>query len=169
MFRVDRMTDEEKSIERVLKERVASLQEEGTCPTCRSFQYGDVYPDDGRVFYEDDRIMCLFEQYPRALGHTIILTKVHYEDISEMPLDLGRHIFDLTKDIISHIKEKLGAEKVYMCTMCDGKRNHLHFQLLPRYPGETIGSKNFVRPRGILKNYKETVSYFKQALRRDND
>ncbi|MBN2797241.1 MAG: HIT family protein [Clostridia bacterium] len=159
------MNAEEKRIEMRLKNKVGILQEEGTCPTCRNFEFDDVYPNDGRAFYEDDKIICLFEQYPRAVGHTIILTKEHYEDISEMPIELGTHILSVTQKIINLLKEKLGAEKVYMCTMCDGKRNHLHFQLLPRFKGETIGSKNFVRERGILKDYEETVQLFEGCMK----
>ena len=125
MLKVKVMNAEEKRVEMLLKNKVGKLQEEGTCPTCRNFMFDDVYPNDGKVFYEDDKIICLFEQYPRAVGHTIILTKAHYEDISEMPIELGTHILDITKKIIDLLKDKLGAEKVYMCTMCDGKRNHL--------------------------------------------
>ncbi len=140
------------------------LQEEGICPSCRNMEFGDLYPSEGRVFYEDDRVICLFEKYPRAVGHTIILSKEHYEDISDMPIELGTHIFEVSKRIIDLLKVKIGAEKVYMCTMCDGNRNHLHFQLLPRLAGETIGSKNFVRERGILKDYIETVEEFEKGL-----
>lgn len=159
------MSEEEKKIETELKSKVLMLQEEGICPSCRNVAFGDVYPNEGTVFYEDEKVICLFEKYPRAVGHTIILSKEHYEDISEMPIELGTHIFELTKRIIDLLKEEIGAEKVYMCTMCDGKRNHLHFQLLPRLAGETIGSKNFVRERGIVTGYIDTVKVFEKNLR----
>ena len=43
--------------------------------------------------------------------------------------------------------------------MCDGKRNHLHFQLIPRLKNdEIIGSKLFVKERGILVLDKEILS-----------
>ena len=145
------------------------FQEEGICPTCRNMEFGDVYPNEGTVFYEDDKVICLFEKYARAVGHTIILSKEHYEDISDMPIELGTHIFEVSKKIIELLKEKLGAEKVYMCTMCDGKRNHLHFQLLPRLTGDTIGSKNFVKERGIIIDYIDTVEEFKKGLKNLNN
>jgi diadenosine tetraphosphate (Ap4A) HIT family hydrolase len=92
------------------------LQEEGICPSCRNMEFGDLYPSEGRVFYEDDRVICLFEKYPRAVGHTIILSKEHYEDISNMPIELGTHIFEISKRIIDLLKVKIGAEKVYIYT-----------------------------------------------------
>ena len=108
---------------------------------------------------------CQFEKYPRATGHTIIVSKEHYEDISEMPLELGTHILKISDAIIKLHKEIIGAEKVYMCTICDGKRNHLHFQLLPRLKGETIGYINFVREEGIIMDYHETVELYKLRLK----
>lgn len=158
------MNEEEKNIESKLKNKVLSLQEKGICPSCSNTDNGDVYPNEGLIFYEDDQVICLFEKYPRALGHTIILSKAHYEDISDMPIELGTHILVVSKRIIDLLKEKIGAEKVYMCTMCDGKRNHLHFQLLPRLAGETIGSKNFVRERGVISDYSDIVEAFKKGL-----
>jgi hypothetical protein len=81
-----------------------------------------------------------------------------------MPLELGVHILKISIAIIKLHKEIIGAEKVYMCTICDGKRNHLHFQLLPRLSGETIGYRNFVRDEGIIMDYHETVKLFKGRM-----
>jgi len=110
-------------------------------------------------------VRCQFEKFPRATGQTIIVSKEHYEDISEMPLDLGVHILKISNAIIKLHKEILGAEKVYMCTICDGKRNHLHFQLFPRLKGEKIGYQNFVREEGILIDYQETADLYRKALK----
>ncbi len=138
---------------------IREYQEKGICFSCQNFISGDIFPDDGLVIYEDELVRCQFEKYPRATGQTIIVSKHHYEDISEMPIDLGTHI------IIKLHKEILGAEKVYMCTICDGKRNHLHFQLLPRLKGETIGYQNFVKEEGVLVDYQESSDLYREALK----
>ena len=52
-----------------------------------------------------------------------------------------------------------------MCKICDGKRNHLHFQLLPRLKGESIGYQNFVREEGIIMYYLETVELYKKKMK----
>ncbi len=154
---------------KVLKQRglkIRELQEKGICFGCHNFEHADIFPDDGLIFYEDEKVRCQFEKYPRATGQTIIVSKVHYEDISEMPLDLGVHILKISDAIIKLHKEILGAEKVYMCTICDGKRNHLHFQLFPRLKGEPIGYVNFVRDEGILVDYHETIELYRQKIKR---
>ncbi len=74
--------------------KIRELQENGICFGCHNFEHADIFPDDGLIFYEDEKkVRCQFEKkYPRATGQTIIVSKDHYEDISEMPLDLGVHI-----------------------------------------------------------------------------
>ena len=104
-----------------------------------------------------EAVVCFLEEYPRTAAHTIILTKEHYEDISEMPIEVGTAVMEAATHVINKIKKVLGAEKVYMCTMCDDGRNHLHFQLIPRYAENVIGSKLFTSERGVVVIDKEII------------
>jgi len=149
-----------------LARRVDALKSAGICPSCRDFDTGDIYPPaDGRIICESDEFLCLLEQYPRNPGHTIILVKQHFEDVSEMPPLLGADVFTLIHTVIAALKQILAAEKIYLCTMCDGARNHLHFQLIPRLPGDEIqGSKLFVKKRGVLDEYADVVGQLRTVL-----
>ena len=144
--------------------KIKALQDQGICFGCYNFEHGDIFPDEGLIIYEDDLIRCQFEKYPRAMGQTIIVAKDHYEDMSEMPIELGTYILKMSKELIALHKEFLGAEKVYFCTICDGKRNHLHFQLLPRFKGETGGYGHFVKDEGVLMDYHEIADIFRSRL-----
>lgn len=162
---VRQFTESEKEEAKQRFKRIKELQEEGICFSCYNFETGEIFPDDGLVFYEDDKVRCQFEKYAKATGHTVIVAKEHYEDISEMPIELGTHILKVADTIIKLHKEIIGAEKVYMCTICDGKRNHLHFQLFPRLKGESIGFQNFAREEGMLMDYKEITEIYKSRLK----
>lgn len=161
---VKRLSEEEENTLKARRNKIREYQENGICFSCQNFKTGDIFPDDGLMIYEDNLVRCQFEKYPRATGQTIIVSKEHYEDISEMPLELGTYILKVSDAIIKLHKEILLAEKVYMCTICDGKRNHLHFQLLPRLIGETIGYQNFVKEEGMLMDYKEIAELYKIRL-----
>jgi histidine triad (HIT) family protein len=163
---VKQLSEEEEKALKQRSEKIKVLQEKGICFGCYNFSTGDIFPDNGLIIYEDEKVRCQFEKYPRATGQTIIVSKEHYEDISEMPLELGTYILKISNAIIKLHKEILGAEKVYMCTICDGKRNHLHFQLFPRLKGEPRGYGNFVRKEGILLDYHETAEIYKQKLKK---
>lgn len=162
---VKQLAENERKALKQRGERIKELQEKGICFGCYNFTTGDIFPDEGLIFYEDEKVRCQFEKYPRATGQTIIVSKEHYEDISEIPLELGVHILKISHAIIKLHKEIIGAEKVYMCTICDGKRNHLHFQLLTRLKGEQIGYGHFVREEGIIMDYHDTVEIYKQKIK----
>lgn len=98
------------------REKIKEFQEKGLCFSCQDFITGDIFPDDGLIIYEDELVRCQFEKFPRALGQTIIVSKEHYEDISEMPLDLGIHILKISDIIIKLHKKILGAEKFNILT-----------------------------------------------------
>lgn len=161
---IKKLNDEEKKLLNNRRSKIKEYQDKGICFSCQNFITDDIFPDDGLIIYEDDLVRCQFEKFPRAVGQTIIISKEHYEDISEMPLELGTHILKLSNEIIKLHKKIIGAEKVYMCTICDGKRNHLHFQLLPRLKGETIGYQNFVKEEGILMDYKKEAQLYRIEL-----
>ena len=162
---IKQLSETEKEALKQRFKRIQELQEKGICFGCYNFDTGEIFPDEGLIFYEDDKVRCQFEKYPRATGQTVIVSKEHYEDISEMPLELGTYILKITNAIIKLHKEIIGAEKVYMCTVCDGKRNHLHFALFPRLKGDTIGFGNFVKEDGIIMDYHETIELYKQKLK----
>jgi hypothetical protein len=82
-----------------------------------------------------------------------------------MPLELGTYILKISDVIIKLHKEIHGAEKVYMCIICDGKRNHLHFKLFPRIKGEPRGYENFAREEGIIMDHHETVGLYKCKMK----
>lgn len=159
------LSESEKAQLKQRARRIKELQEQGVCFGCYNFETDEIFPSEGLIIYEDDKVRCQFERFPRATGQTTIVSKAHYEDISEIPLELGTHILKISNAIINLHKEILGAEKVYMCTLCDGKRNHLHFSLFPRLKGESIGFKNFVNEDGLLMDYHKGVQIYREKMK----
>jgi len=160
------MTDAARSKRQMIMGRANGLRDKGICPTCQQFRTNEVHPSiQDQIFHDSDLMACFLEAYPRNLGHTIILVKPHYEDISELPTNMATEVHNVVQMAVRALKRILMAEKVYMCTMCDGRRNHLHFQLIPRYSGDTIrGSRLFVKDRLILKDCDDVVAQLKNAV-----
>lgn len=127
----------------------AMLTDMGICPTCYNREHDNIiYGDNSdEMLFENEHFECFLCDRPRAIGHTIILSKTHYKDMMEIPDDLCEEMFVFAKKAMNIIKEVYGAESVYLCTMCDGPMNHFHLQLIPRYDYEKRGSKNFVKER----------------------
>ena len=135
--------------EDLLKLSPKELTDLGVCPTCLNRKFnGAIFGDDSKLkLYEDNDIECLFVGNPRAIGHMMISSQVHYHDMSEAPDELNAKIIKFAKQFMIILKKVYGCERVYLCTMSDGPMNHYHVQLIPRYSYEERGSKNFVKPR----------------------
>lgn len=147
-----------------LGERIAALRAEGICPTCHDLDHGDVFVDQIIVF-EDDRMRIVLDQFPRAYGQTIVIWKAHHEDFTTLAPEETAALFIRCTEAANAIKRGLGAEKVYLVTMCDGAPNHLHIQLLPRYADEPTGSKRFVGTRSPLKDGESIATRLRSAMR----
>lgn len=148
------MTEQDRRARAAIEQRYADLVNQNICPSCHQLATGSVFPNQqDQVVYHDDRLSCLLESYPRGLGHTIIVAREHYADTAEMPLELGYHMLRVSQALMHALKAVVGAEKVYLVTMCSGRLSHVHWQLIPRMPGEMSGGKVFASPRGVLTNY----------------
>jgi histidine triad (HIT) family protein len=163
---IEPMTEQDRAKRRAIEQRCATLIAQGICPSCHQFATGDVFPgQQEQTYYQDALLSCHLETYPRGVGHTILVTRTHYADIAEMPVDLGCHIMRVTHAVVNALKQVVGATKVYMHTMCSGELSHLHFQFIPRRPGELIGSRVFAAERGVLTHYQATLQALHEEVR----
>ena len=161
------MTEQDELARELEGKKVKEIQKQDECPTCHNVKYGDIYESyENRLLFEDDKVVCFLEKYPRNPGHTIIIVKEHFEDVSEMTEEIGAHVMKITKILVNALIDVLDAEKVYMCTMCDGGRNHLHFQLIPRDKNSIIGSKVFVNPRGVCVEDVEIINKLRNSIKK---
>lgn len=145
---------------------VRELRQRGICDTCHDLVTGAPY-GARFVLHEDDRFRVTLEEYPRARGHTIVIYKPHRADLTELGEEEAGLVFRLCVRVAQAIKRGLGAEKVYLNTMCDGSLNYFHLQLIPSYAGDPIGSKRFVAARGPLVDGAETTRLIRAALAED--
>lgn len=157
---------EKYDIEKLIGKSPAELTDMGVCPTCFNKQSGGaLYGDESLLdVYSDSDIEIKFVPNPREKGHMMIASASHYHDMSEAPDELNAKIIRFAKQLMKIIKEVYGCERVYICSMCDGPANHYHVQLIPRYPYEKRGSKNFVKPRQEYVYDKEKFEKVQKAI-----
>src|SRR4051794_40715301 len=110
---------------RTLRQTIEDLQAKGICYACYDLETGELFRDQ-HVVFEDSQFRVALDLNPRMRGHTIILYKPHREDLSELAEGEAGCVFAFGVLVTRAIKEGLGAEKVYLNTMCDGDINHFH-------------------------------------------
>lgn len=91
----------------------------------------------GAVIYTDNEFIALMDRYPVNYGHTLLVPKVHYNDLLSMPLDqIGRMYCmaaNLAKIIISSVKAdgfNLGQNNGRAANQIVP---HVHVHIIPRY------------------------------------
>lgn len=92
--------------------------------------------------YEDRKILAFLDIYPLTKGHTLIITKKHYENIFEVPADELKQLILIAKKIAELTKSKLGATGINILSSSSqaGRQsiNHFHIHLIPRYDDDTL-------------------------------
>ncbi len=143
------------------------LIEQGVCHTCHWITDGEATSNpDGAQLFQHERCLAILEQYPRGLGHTILIAKPHVPDIAGLSDEFGSELMTVMLRLTRALKTVTGCEKVYQVTMCSGPLSHLHFQLIPRLPGEQVGGGVFSSTRQYLASAEPLAGAIRAELAR---
>ena len=87
-----------------------------------------------KKIYEDDTVLAFLDINPDSMGHTLIIPKKHFKDITDIDETLN-HIFEIAKILKVKLEEKLGCDGV---TFVQNNGNvqeikHFHLHLKPYY------------------------------------
>ena len=105
---------------------------------------------DGNVpsskVYEDDICLAFMDIQPVNPGHVLIVPKVHFEDLADLPPDIGAHLFQVAQRIVVSLpKTDIKFEGVNLF-LAHGEAAgqevfHVHLHVIPRYQGDGFGFK----------------------------
>ena len=89
------------------------------------------------VVYEDDAVMAFLDINPLALGHMLLITKMHYETLLEVPKQAFSALFSAAQNIAAVQMKTLGAEGINWLqssgTAAGQEIFHFHIHLIPRF------------------------------------
>ncbi|MGM9988905.1 MAG: HIT family protein [Bacillaceae bacterium] len=95
----------------------------GTIPACK--------------VYEDDKVVSFLDISQTTKGHTLIIPKVHKENIFELDAELTAHIYQVAPKIAKALKETFGFEGLNIVNnngeVAGQTVFHYHVHLIPRY------------------------------------
>lgn len=116
------MTKKKFDIGRLYKNKV----KKSNCFICK----GLILPEE--IIYEDNKIIAFLDKYPPTKGYTLIATKKHYEDISEISKSEYQKIQKHLYKIAIAIKKSFNPNKI--CILNSGDiLKHFHFHIIPIY------------------------------------
>ncbi|WP_243291454.1 HIT family protein [Bacillus sp. FJAT-47783] len=87
--------------------------------------------------YEDEHVMAFMDIMQVTKGHTLVIPKVHKQDVFELTPELSRHLFEVVTKVAKSIKETFHPEGLNIVNN-NGKEAgqtvfHYHMHIVPRY------------------------------------
>jgi histidine triad (HIT) family protein len=116
------------------------------------------------VIYEDDHVLAFLDVHPLTTGHTLIIPKIHSENLLDLPDEEIGPVFKAVKIVTGLLQEKL-SPKGFTIGINHGRISgqtidHLHIHVIPRFEGDGGGSLHSVvkyPPAESLSSIKERI------------
>ncbi|NLA34020.1 MAG: HIT domain-containing protein [Tenericutes bacterium] len=101
--------------------------------------------------FEDNQIIVILDANPCTNGHSLIITKQHYENIIDIPQELLNHINEICKLLYPLFKKTLACEGLTIIQNNNYGQDvkHYHMHLIPRYKNDLF--KNSFNQNIILQ------------------
>lgn len=137
----------------------------------RRLRLEDIKTNGGKI------ALAMLDKEPKVLGHTLVISRMPLNDITDtICRDEKISLFRIALDLAEQLKQILKAEKVYIMSMCEhwemwetanGRTTeHLHFHLVPRYPGmrtKAEAGENLLARKGLQTDL-ESLSQLAQYI-----
>jgi histidine triad (HIT) family protein len=91
--------------------------------------------------HEDDEFVAILDKYPASYGHLLVVSKEHYVNILDAPLEKAVKGFEIATKLAKAWRE-LGAPAVNVVTNAGREAGqmvfHMHIHVIPRWGGNLI-------------------------------
>jgi len=117
------------------------------------------------IIYEDSEAVAILDIHPRSPGHTMVLPKVHTENILDLPEEKVDGVFKAVRKVTELLKKSLNPDG-FTIGINHGKVSgqtveHLHIHIMPRWFNDGGGSDYDVvdnPPHQSLKEIKIQIT-----------
>jgi len=94
------------------------------------------------LIYEDKYVMAFLDIKPLNEGHTLVIPKVHYETIYEVPDEEVAYLYRIVKKVALAVKKGVNAEGISITQHNERAAGqdvfHVHVHVIPRYEGQKL-------------------------------
>ena len=88
------------------------------------------------MIFENENFFSIFDTSPRVKGHSLVISKKHFEDILNLPKELGNDLLDCIKQTGKKLMKEFNATGFNVLNNCKESAgmlvNHIHFHIIPR-------------------------------------
>src|SRR5205085_1478381 len=130
------------------KARPPDSDDSQTCAFCRIIRREETVA----IVFEDDISLAFLDRKPLFPGHCLLVPKVHYETLADLPAPLVGPLFQNAQLLERAIEEGLQADGTFVAINNRVSQSvpHMHIHLVPRHKKD--GLKGFFWPRQRYKD-----------------
>lgn len=100
------------------------------------------------IVYEDEFVIAFLDITQATKGHTLVVPKVQYETIFDMPEGLAGKVFEVATKVSKAIKKAFNPEGLNILSnngsFASQSVFHFHLHLIPRYQGDDLTNMKMV-------------------------
>ena len=101
--------------------------------------------------YEDDAVLAFLDIFPHAVGHTVVIPKIHVSTLPELAEDQFGPLLVAVKKVQEKLSDKLNPEG-FTVGWNHGEAGgqavpHLHIHVLPRWNNDKGGSMHSINKK----------------------
>ena len=94
--------------------------------------------------YEDEISLAFMDIQPVNPGHVLVVPKIHFTDLSELPADIGAHLFQVAQRIALSLPKTQAKNEGVDLFLANGEAAgqevfHVHLHVFPRFAGDGFG------------------------------
>jgi len=98
--------------------------------------------EPAHIVYEDEDLIAFLDKHPIADGHTLVLTKRHYEHLGDIPKGELVKLFTKVQELNEKIRTQMSTQGAHI-SVNDGKAAHqlvphIHVHIVPRKLGDAV-------------------------------
>ena len=94
--------------------------------------------------YEDEICLAFMDIQPVNPGHILVVPKLHFADLSDLPATIGAHLFNVAQQIALTLPKTTVKSEGVDLFLAHGEAAgqeifHAHLHIIPRYEGDGFG------------------------------
>ena len=116
--------------------------------------------------YEDEQFRAILDLGPASAGHTLILPKAHFKDVTEISDEYAANVLKVAAKLGKAMKKGLGCEG-FNLVQNNGEAAgqtvfHFHMHIIPRYKNDTVNVtwKQNEADAAVIEDIKKKVSAY---------
>lgn len=142
------------------------------CPICLGVQgveNDDTLLKQADLVFKDGLVSVFVNSFWRETveGHLIVVPNEHYENVYELPNNVGKRIFEIIKKMSTIMKNAYGCDGITTIQNNEPAGNqhafHYHHHIFPRYEGDAFNAN--LAKKSLLSDPKDRIKYVKKLKR----